>query len=635
MPRIRQVKTTFAAGEVSRSLLGRGDLKAYENGALSLRNVFIQPTGGVTRRSGLRYVDSAAGNGRLIAFEFNTEQTYLIVLTDRQIDIYADGVKDTTIAAPWTEGQIASVAWTQSADTLLLVHPDVPPKKLTRNAGGVFALEDWTFFTEGSVRRQPYYKFASAEATVTPSGTTGTTGTITVTASESIFTQGHEGTRLRIGGKELEITDFESATVVTADVIETLDSANPTIDWDEQAFSSVRGYPVSVAFHQDRLVIGGSRELPNRLWFSKSGDLFNFDLGTGLDDEAIEFGILSDQVNAIRGIFSGRDLQVFTSGAEWILTGDPLTPQSVQIKRQTRVGSLISRHIPPVNIDGATVFVARNGKELREFIFTDLEQAYSATDLAVVSRHIIKDPVDIDYDQTRRLLFVVMADGRLGALTSFRAEQVAAWTQHETKGAVKSVSVVGDEVYTLSERNGTYMIERFDETLNLDAALTGTATEAVSNWSGLSHLEGQTVSIVADGVVRADRVVSGGAVVLDEPAEAVEIGLSYTHVIEPLPPSALETSGSGRAVRLVEALFRVEGTQALRLDTGRGAKDIAFRQLGRDFILDAPPPVVSGDIRVRAFGWQKQTDKPLWRIEQSVPLPFTLLSVTMELKVHD
>lgn len=70
MTRIREIKTTFTAGEVSRELLGRGDLRAYENGALALRNVFIQPTGGVTRRAGLAYIDTAAGNGRLIAFEF-------------------------------------------------------------------------------------------------------------------------------------------------------------------------------------------------------------------------------------------------------------------------------------------------------------------------------------------------------------------------------------------------------------------------------------------------------------------------------------------------------------------------------------------------------------------------------------
>ncbi|HEY8191366.1 MAG TPA: hypothetical protein VIG74_02990, partial [Alphaproteobacteria bacterium] len=378
MPRIRQVKTTFTAGEVSRSLLGRGDLRAYENGALTLRNVFIQPTGGVTRRAGLRYIDSIGDAGRLVAFEFSTEQVYLLALTDELISVYAGGALVTTLAAPWTAEQISNVAWTQSADTLLLTHPDVPPKKLTRNAGGTWALLDWSYITDGGAIQQPYYKFAEPDVTITP---TATTGSITLTASASVFESGHDGTRLRIGGKEVEITAVSSPTVVTATAIETLGGTSATIDWQEQAFSAARGYPVSVAFHQDRLVIGGSRDLPNRLWLSKSGELFNFDLGTGLDDEAIEFSILSDQVNAIRGIFSGRHLQIFTSGAEWMVTGDPLTPATVQIRRQTRIGSVVTRYIPPVNVDGATLFVARNGEQIQEFLYTDLEQAYQTTDL--------------------------------------------------------------------------------------------------------------------------------------------------------------------------------------------------------------------------------------------------------------
>lgn len=632
MSRIRQVKTTFTAGEVSRSLLGRSDLRAYQNGALTLRNVFIEPTGGVTRRAGLRYVDTVEGAGRLIAFEFNTAQTFLIVLTDQKISVYAEGIFVTELDAPWTESQISSVAFTQSADTLLLTHPDVPPQKLTRNPGGVWLLETWEFFTDNNVVHQPYYKFAGTAATITPGGTTGS---IALTSSEAVFAEGHEGTRLRIGGKEVLVTDFDSPTVVTATVIETLVGTDPTIDWQEQAFSAVRGYPVSAAFHQDRLVIGGSRDLPNRLWFSKSGDLFNFDLGTGLDDEAIEFGILSDQVNAIRGIFSGRDLQVFTSGAEWIVTGEPLTPTSVQIKRQTRIGSVTTRYIPPVNVDGATFFVARSQEQVREFIFTDLEQAYSATELSVVSRHIVSKPVDQDYDQRQRLLFIVREDGKFATLTSFRAEKVAAWTLHETGGLAKSVSVVGETVYMLLERNGIYTIEEFDETLNLDSALTGESETPALTWSGLDHLEGRTVSIVADGVVHPDKTVSGGQVTLDDAAAVVEIGLPYTHIVEPLPPGATETGGSSRATRLVEAIFRLEETAALRLDVGRGLKDVALRQLGEDEILDEPAPPVSGDIRVRALGWQADGTRPLWRIEQDAPLPFTLLAVTMELKVND
>lgn len=630
MTRIRQTKTNFTAGEVTPELLGRGDLRAYENGALKLRNLFIFPTGGVTRRAGLAYVDTAAGDGRLIAFEFNTQQTYLLVLTANKITIYSNGVEVADLTAPWSLTQIPQVAWTQSADTLLLVHPDVPPKKLTRSGAGTFSLDDWTFFTENNVREQPYYKFADSAATLTPSGTTGT---ITLTASAPVFAPGHAGTRLRVSGKEVQIISYDSPTVVTVTVIETLGGTSATIDWEEQAFSPVRGYPGSVAFHQDRLVIGGARDLPNRLWFSRSGDLFNFDLGTGLDDEAIEFAILSDQVNAIRGIFSGRHLQVFTSGAEWMVTGDPLTPANVQLNRQTRVGSMIERYIPPVTVDGATLFVARSGKEIREFLYTDIEQAYQATDLALLSRHIITAPVDQDFDAGRRLLFIVRADGKFATLTVYRAEAVVAWTLHDTQGSVKSVSVVGDIVYLLVDRGGVYTIEQFDDTRALDSSMTGESVSPTATWSGLTHLNGRTVSIIADGVPQADKTVTGGAVTLDEPAASVEIGLAYTHIVEPLPPSVTDTGG--RKMRLIRADFRLKDTQALRLDTGQGLKDIALKQIGEAEILDAPPPAISGDITVRALGWQANNIDPLWRIEQSAPLSFTLLSVTAEIKIND
>lgn len=167
------MKTTFTAGEVSPELLGRGDLRAYDNGALALRNVFINPTGGVKRRFGLGYIDSAAGDGKLIAFEFNTQQTALLVLTDGQIDVYSSGVLESTIPAPWSEAQISQIAWTQSADTLLMVHPDISPKKLVRSGMGVWTLSDWSFFTDENIIYHPYFKFADSEVTLTPSGITG------------------------------------------------------------------------------------------------------------------------------------------------------------------------------------------------------------------------------------------------------------------------------------------------------------------------------------------------------------------------------------------------------------------------------------------------------------------------------
>lgn len=630
MTRITEVKTTFTAGEVSRELLGRGDLRAYDNGALALRNVYINPTGGVTRRFGMGYIDGARGDGKMIAFEFNTEQTALLVFTHLKLDIYSGGVLEASLDAPWSLAQIPQIAWTQSAYTLLLVHPEAPPKKLVRSGLAVWTLHEWEFFTDNNIVQQPYFKFADSAVTLTPSGLTGN---IILTASQGVFSAAHENTRLRVGGKEVLITDFDSATVVSADVIEDLSATTPTIDWFEQAFSPARGYPATIAFHQDRLVIGGSRDLPNRLWFSKSGDLFNFDLGEGLDDEAIEFSILSDQVNAIRGIFSGRHLQVFTSGAEWMVTGDPLTPASVQIRRQTRTGSRIDRYIPPVTVDGATLFMARSKQGIYEFLYTDLEQAYTANDLALLSRHVVDDPIDQDYDQRNRLLYVVRADGKFATLTVFRAEGVSAWTLHDTAGAVKSVAVVGDEVFMLVERGGDYFIEMLDETLYLDAALSGEVGVPSTLWSGLDHLEGRTVRIVADGAVLPDQSVSGGAVSLPEPAYKVQIGLGFTHIIEPLPPNELGNIGAGNRVRLVRGVFRVKDTAALRLDVGAGYRDVPLRQIGEDDILDTPAPIVSGDIAVRALGWKRDGVSPLWRIEQDAPLAFSLLSVITEMKV--
>lgn len=626
--RIPTIKTTFTSGEVTPDLLGRGDLHAYDNGALKLRNVFIHPTGGVVRRSGLRYIDTALGNGRLVAFEFNTEQTYLLVFTDLQLSIYSNGVLETTLTAPWTIADIPQLAWTQSADTLLLMHPDYPPRKLVRSGTGTWSIIAWDFYKKNNRIQQPMYKFAESSVTITPSGTTGT---VTLTSSAPVFASGHSGTRLRVGNKEVEIVSVASPTVVSVTVIETLVSTAATVDWEEQSFSAVRGYPVTAAFHQDRLVIGGSRDLPNRMWFSQSGDLFNFDLGTGLDAEAIEFGIFSDQVNAIRGVFSGRHLQVFTSGSEWMVTGDPLTPSTVQIRRQTRVGSMSNRFISPIDVDGATLFVARNGQELREFIYTNIEEAYRATDLALLSHHIISTPVDQDFDQKRRLLFLVRTDGKFATLTVYRAEEVAAWTLHDTAGNVKSVSVVGDNVYFLIERSGAYFIEQIDDSLYLDSALTGQAGTPSSIWGGLSYLNGKTVSVVADGKVEANKTVIGGQITTDHPAQNIQVGLPYTHIIEPLPPANITEVGYSRAVRLVEAVFRLNNTAALTLDTGRGLKDISLRQLGEETVLDAAPPQVSGDIRVSAYGWRNDTSKPLWRIEQSLPLPFALLSVHTEI----
>jgi len=633
MAKMKIFKTSFTAGEVSMELAGRGDLSAYDNGAGTLTNIFVMPTGGIYRRAGLRHIDTVPSEGRLVAFEFNTEQVYLLVFREAKVDVFKNNALLTTIdPAPWTLAQVKNMSWVQSADTLLITHPDVPPKKLTRDDNEAWTISDWTYFEKDGVIHQPHHKFADDEVTLQAAATTGT---ITLTASADMFVAEHVGKRFRIEGKEVEVTVFTDATHATALVKETLTTTTATKDWEEQAYSDVRGWPVSVCFHQDRLVIGGSRDLPNRLWMSKSADLFNFDLGTGLDDEAIEFAILSDQVNAIRALFSGRHLQVFTSGAEWMVSGEPLTPASIQLKRQTRIGSPLDRTVPPCDVDGATLFVSRAGDELREFLFTDLEQAYQSGDLAMLARHMVATPVDQDYDKTRRHLHIVMADGTMSSLTLFRREKVTAWSRQVTNGQILSITLVDTDAYVLVKRGSTYHVEIFDDAYSVDAGFKDSDATAKMIWSGLDHLEGQTVKVVADGAPMGEHTVTAGGVTLSEAVNAVEIGLGFTHIIEPLPPTvASAKSGTqGGHVRPIAFTFRVRDTAALRLDVGNGLQDVPFKRFGQG-VLDQPIAPFTGDRKVRAYGWREGGVAPLWRIEQDTPLPFTLLSVASEISVN-
>lgn len=618
---MRRIKTNFTAGELAPELLGRVDLRAYENGARRLRNVLILPTGGLTRRPGLRHLATLPGPARLIAFEFNTEQTYLLVFTDGAMRVFMGDAQVAEVPGPWTGAMLDQLAHTQNADTLILLHPEMPPQRITRTGHTSWTVAPFTF------AREPFRRFAPPEVTLAASGTEGS---VTLSASAPVFQPGHAGVRFRLGGKRLRISAVLDAQTASAEVEETLPGTAPTADWDEAAISPVRGWPVSACFHQDRLVLGGTRDLPNRLFLSRSGLLDDFDLGTGLDDQAIEFALLSDQVNAIRAVFSGRHLQVFTSGAEWMVSGDPLTPSSIQLHRQTRIGSPVDRMVPPVDVDGATIFVARSGQAVHEFAYTEVADTYQSNDLGLIARHLIDRPVSMAYDQRRRLLHLAMADGRIATLTLYRAEQVTAWCAQETAGKVRALAEVDGTVYAVVERFGTHRLERFDDTLGLDAALSGEEATPRAVWSGLAHLEGRRVGVLADGAPQGDRIVTDGAVALEEPAREVQIGLRFSHVIEPLPVELGGAFGVRAApLRLVSVTFRVLETAALSVDLGRGAFPVPFRRLDTP-LLDTPPPRFSGDVSLRGLGWRRDALSPLWRVEGDAPLPLTLLSVTTE-----
>ncbi|MFN3402351.1 MAG: hypothetical protein ACK4Z4_18580, partial [Ferrovibrio sp.] len=462
-----------------------------------------------------------------------------------------------------------------------------------------------------------------------------TSGSVTLTASDDVLLPGHASTQLRIKKKAVRIDTVSTTKIAHVTVLQTLANTTATEDWEEAAFSPVRGWPVSPTLYQERLVFAGSRDLPNRIWMSKTSDIDNFDLGEALDDEGIEFALLTDQVDAIRTVVAGRHLQVFTTGAEWMVAGDPLTPSKVRAERQTRTGSYPDRTIPPRHVDGATLFVARNGRELREFLYTDIDQSYTAADLALLSSHVFDNPIDQDYAARDRLFLIVMANGSIAALTVYRAQQVTAWTVFETAGVFRAIAVVEDRIYVAVIRNSEMQIEYFAPDSFTDSHVATNETTPQVVWGGLGHLNGSAVAIVADGKQQGRRMVTNGTVTLSQPASQVEIGLPYAHEIRPLPAELGNGSmtSQGSPVRLVRAVFRLFATKALHVDIGRGLRALPFARSGE--VLDAAPEAFSGDIEARGLGWRRGADQPLWRIAQDVPQPCTLLSVITEVKGAD
>lgn len=637
MTNLFTAKTNFTAGELSHDLLGRVDLRSYENGALELKNVFIEPTGGVRRRPGLRHVDTLQGDGRLICFEKNPKESYLIVLHDLEIHIYLHGTKIADLVSPYTAEQIKSVRWCQSPEALFLTHPEIPPKKLFKDADE-WKLENFTFMIEKECTLEPYHKFCKEEMTIASSVNKGSA---TLTTSDDFFVSEHVGMLLKIAEGYALIQTVTNATTATAIikkklVEEAADSAKlePTRSFSEPAFSEKHGWPISVAFYQSRLIFGGSKKLPNTLWFSQSADLTNFELGSGYDAEGIEFSMLSDQSNTICALFAGRHLQVFTTSAEWMVSGDPLTPTNIQLRRQTQVGSPSECYIPPIGIDGATIFPSANGREIREFLFADIEQAYQATDLSLLAGHLINNPCDQAYDKHNRQAYIVMGDGTMCVLCSFRSEDLQSWTQQQTQGEFMSVCISGATAYFIIKRAGVYYLECFDENMNTDSGLIQITEEATNLLTVPDYLYGKTLKICADDIVLGDEEDVSDTIELSTKATKIEAGLEYTHIISPLPPSAGATNSMApvSSYRLVKACFRLVNTNTLEVDTGSGVRQEMPYPLD-SYKLDSYIRKKTADIVVRALGWNRSPSQPLWRIVSGAPKNFKLVSVTHDLQI--
>ena len=366
---IRTVLTNFSAGELNPLLTARTDAKAYFDGAKQCSNWYLLDEGGVMRRPGTTYTASfSTRETRIVPFIFSNDEVAIFALSNNRLDIYnSSGTSvqsNITSNANWSTAQLFELNFAQFGDTVIVCHRDNAIRKINRASATSFSVSALSFSTHSSgyPRYQPYYKYEDDAVTLTPAATSGTG--VNVTASTAIFDSDANwvGKTLRIGGKEIDITGRTNTTVVVVSVRETLAGTGANADWDEQLWSSHRGYPQAVSFHDNRLWFGGNSSKPSSVVASQVGEYFNFDVGSGNANEAIDVAIAGDRVNEVRHFVSSRNLQVFTDGGEYYIPTSSdiaaITPSNIAFRRQTPFGASRAN---PVVFDGATVFSQKNG----------------------------------------------------------------------------------------------------------------------------------------------------------------------------------------------------------------------------------------------------------------------------------
>jgi len=404
----------------------------------------------------------------------------------------------------------------------------------------------------------------------------------------------------------------------------------------EPTWSASRGWPRSVTFHEGRLFFGGSKSRPSTIWGSRVSSFFDFSPNEGLDDDAVEATLDTGTFNAIVDIYAGRHLQVFTTGAEFYVPQSldtPITPTNLIVKQQSAYG--MKPGIRLQNIDGATLFIQRQGKALQDFLYTDVQNAYASAKISLLSSHLLKSPeematrVSTSTDEGDRLLIVNGDDGSMACYTLLRSQNVIAPSEWTTDGEFINVGVDIDLIYVVVKRtiNGSdvYLVELFDDEIFVDSAKSGGAAASVT----MDHLQGETVQIVRDGIVEAVQVVPASPYTItfaQAATSSYQVGLNFNTEIKTLPVEPGLQSGPLRGFkkRIFEVNAEVYDTQSMTI----GGKEIAFRRLD-GAILDSAVPAFTGIKTLH--GILGYTYEGQITIGQSVPLKMTVLGIDYKL----
>lgn len=670
------IQSNFNGGEISPLLYGRPDVDRYTTGLAVCENFIPLMQGPLERRPGTHFMVAtkvgATETSRLIGFEFSADQSYGLEFGDLYIRFLKDRAQIVSgtpveVVTPYLEADLFTLSTTQSADVMWIAHTGYAPRTLSRTSDTSWALAEYAF-EDG-----PYL---NTNTTATTIGLSATTGSVTATASTAIFASTDVGRLIRWKDAAtewtwLKITAYTSTTVVTATIMgQDASATTATVDWRLGVWSDTTGWPATVSFHQDRLTWGGGVDSPQRIDMSRTGDFPNMSPtdvdGTVVDDHAVAITLSSDGVNAVLWLEDDeKGLICGTGGGEWVIRpstqGEAITPSNVQAKRSSTYGS---KHIEPVRVGKSIIFTQRSGLKMRDLAYVFEDDGFRAPDMTIISEHITHGGVsEITYQsEPQSVVWGVRGDGTLLGLSFNREQDITGWHRHiiggvsdanGTQAKVESVVSIpnpngdADDLLMIVQRYVDGAVVRHLEYLNpfwrstndqedaqfVDSGLTYDSTPATVI-SGLDHLEGETVSILADGAVHPDQAVASGAVTLTLEASVVQVGLPYVSNMYTLRNNSGSKDGTaqGKTKRIHRVIFRFHETLGGKVGPDADNLDLLVFREGGD-AMDTAVPLFTGDVEQE---WDAEYDKDAQiYYRQDQPLPATVVAIMPQLNTQD
>ena len=389
----------------------------------------------------------------------------------------------------------------------------------------------------------------------------------------------------------VRITSVTSATVAEGTQTSAVgEFGTATKLWSEPAWGNTYGYPRCGAFFQDRLFMGGSKTQPQTIWGSKTGAYNEFGISSPIkDDDGITRTLTSRKVSRILSMVPLSELIVLTSGTEFRISSSDngvITPLNFNARAQSYDGSA---PVTPEVLANRVFFVQQTNKEIRDFAYSWEADSYSSTALSLLSRHFFIDNKVIDLGWQRwpdSILWCILDDGTMLGCSYLKEQEVIGWHKHETQGLFESICCIAGkdqtDVYFVVNRNNKRLIERLspkmeggsEDSFYLDSGLSYEGDDPVTTLSGLDHLEGMEVGILADGNVEPDQEVVDGGITLAHAAKKVHVGLRYSSEFQTLDLEYQNTGGGyqGKMKKIAQMSVRL-------IDSRGGEYGVSFDKM--------------------------------------------------------